>query len=208
MLRDASRQNEPAARALFPCAKIVCSFVIAISGACICELNTTPRFRKKSLAWCAICVGCCSPVLLFNRTALCTFRFTMFRLARVATRVASGSVRSRAVFTPRVAARLQPVVSTRVCVAAFSSDVQTFLDRGEVTERVIGVLKNFERVDPAKVTPTAHFVDDFGLDSLDAVEICMALEEEFCIAIPDEEAEKILSTEDAIQFIATHPQAK
>ncbi len=48
---------------------------------------------------------------------------------------------------------------------------QSFLDKKEVTERVIQVLKNFEKVDPAKVTPTAHFVNDLGLDSLDAVEV-------------------------------------
>jgi NADH dehydrogenase (ubiquinone) 1 alpha/beta subcomplex 1 len=48
---------------------------------------------------------------------------------------------------------------------------QTFLDKKEVAERVIQVLKNFEKVDPAKVTPSAHFVNDLGLDSLDAVEV-------------------------------------
>lgn len=78
----------------------------------------------------------------------------------------------------------------------------------EVTDRVITVLKNFEKVDPVKVTPEAHFVNDLGLDSLDAVEIVMALEEEFVIEIPDAESEKILTTKDAIEFIVSHPQAK
>ena len=65
----------------------------------------------------------------------------------------------------RVAARWQPAMVARVAVARFSGEaVQSFLDRSEVTERVVAVLKNFQRVDPAKVTPTAHFVDDFGLD--------------------------------------------
>ena len=41
---------------------------------------------------------------------------------------------------------------------------------------VVQVLKGFEKVDPAKVTASAHFVNDLGLDSLDAVEVCMALE--------------------------------
>ena len=45
------------------------------------------------------------------------------------------------------------------------------------------VLKNFEKVDAAKVTPVAHFSNDLGLDSLDAVEVCMALEEEFVITV-------------------------
>lgn len=86
--------------------------------------------------------------------------------------------------------------------------MQHFLDRGEVSERVMTVLKNFEKVDPVKVNDKAHFSNDLGLDSLDQVEICMAIEEEFAIQIPDAEAEKILTTEDAINFVSTHPQAK
>lgn len=77
-----------------------------------------------------------------------------------------------------------------------------------MTDRVLSLMKNFEKVDPAKVTPTAHFVNDLGLDSLDAVEVCMALEEEFVVTIPDADAEKILSVEDAVTFIVEHPRAK
>ena len=60
----------------------------------------------------------------------------------------------------------------------------------------------------AKVTPTAKFKDDLDLDSLDAVEVVMALEEEFCIEIPDSEADKILSIPDAVAYISGHPMAK
>ena len=83
-----------------------------------------------------------------------------------------------------------------------------FLDKGEVTERVMTVVKAFEKVDPAKVTAAAHFVDDLGLDSLDTVEVVMAFEDEFVVEIPDAEADKILTTADAINFISSHPQAK
>ncbi|KOM37001.1 hypothetical protein LR48_Vigan03g038200 [Vigna angularis] len=58
------------------------------------------------------------------------------------------------------------------------------------------------------VTPNAHFHNDLGLDSLDAVEIVMALEEEFGFEIPDNEADKINSIKHAVDFIASHPQAK
>ncbi|KAI5381441.1 Acyl carrier protein 2 [Lathyrus oleraceus] len=58
------------------------------------------------------------------------------------------------------------------------------------------------------VTPSAHFQNDLGLDSLDAVEVVMALEEEFGFEIPDNEADKINSINLAIDFIASHPQAK
>lgn len=56
-------------------------------------------------------------------------------------------------------------------------------------------------VDSAQVTPEANFVNDLGADSLDTVELVMALEEEFDIEIPDEEAEKITTVQDAVSFI-------
>ncbi|GLT52009.1 hypothetical protein SLA2020_253740 [Shorea laevis] len=91
----------------------------------------------------------------------------------------------------------------------FSEEVRgSFLDKSEVTDRVISVVKNFQKVDPSKVTPNAHFQNDLGLDSLDAVEIVMALEEEFGFEIPDNEADKINSINLAVDFIASHPQAK
>ncbi|KAH7543489.1 acyl carrier protein 2, mitochondrial [Ziziphus jujuba] len=84
----------------------------------------------------------------------------------------------------------------------------SFLDKSEVTERVITVVKNFQKVDPSKVTPNANFQSDLGLDSLDSVEVVMALEEEFGFEIPDNEADKINSISLAVDFIASHPQAK
>ncbi len=59
-------------------------------------------------------------------------------------------------------------------------------------------------VDEAEVTPTAHFVDDLGADSLDLVELVMAFEEAFEIEIPDEDAEKIQTVKDAIDYIKSH----
>ncbi|KAK9132797.1 hypothetical protein Scep_012325 [Stephania cephalantha] len=91
----------------------------------------------------------------------------------------------------------------------FSDEVRgSFLDKHEVADRVICVVKNFQKVDPSKVTPNAHFQNDLGLDSLDTVEIVMALEEEFGFEIPDNEADKINSVNLAVDFIASHPQAK
>jgi acyl carrier protein len=59
-------------------------------------------------------------------------------------------------------------------------------------------------VDPSEVNPNASFVNDLGADSLDTVELVMALEEEFGMEIPDEEAEKIQSVGDAINYIKAH----
>ncbi|KAL5769602.1 hypothetical protein ACOSP7_013756 [Xanthoceras sorbifolium] len=84
----------------------------------------------------------------------------------------------------------------------------SFLDKSEVSDRVVSVVKNSQKVDPSKATPKAHFQNDLGLDSLDTVEIVMALEEEFGFEIPDNEADKISSIDLAVDFIASHPQAK
>jgi acyl carrier protein len=59
-------------------------------------------------------------------------------------------------------------------------------------------------VDEAEITEEASFVDDLGADSLDTVELVMALEEEFGIEIPDEDAEKIGTVKDAIKYIEEH----
>lgn len=60
----------------------------------------------------------------------------------------------------------------------------------------------------AQVVPTARFQEDLGLDSLDVVELVMALEEEFQVEIPDAEADKISSINDAIMYITSNPLAK
>ena len=62
-------------------------------------------------------------------------------------------------------------------------------------------------VDEEKIVPAARFSDDLNADSLDLVEMIMSLEEEFGVEIPDEEAEKILTVGDAMNFIETHSAA-
>ncbi|XP_022770137.1 acyl carrier protein 1, mitochondrial-like [Durio zibethinus] len=81
------------------------------------------------------------------------------------------------------------------------------LTKEEVIDRVLDVVKSFPKVDPSKVTPDVHFQKDLGLDSLDNVEIVMALEEEFKLEIPDKEADNIDSCNLAIEYIYNHPMA-
>jgi acyl carrier protein len=74
----------------------------------------------------------------------------------------------------------------------------------EINERVKQIIGEQLGVDEAEVTPSASFVDDLGADSLDQVELVMALEEAFDLEIPDEDAEKIRSVQDAIDYIDKH----
>jgi acyl carrier protein len=71
-------------------------------------------------------------------------------------------------------------------------------------ERVKKIIVDQLGVDAAEVTSEASFIEDLGADSLDTVELVMALEEEFGIEIPDEEAEKIVSVKDAVEYIKAH----
>jgi len=70
-----------------------------------------------------------------------------------------------------------------------------------VQEKVRSIIAEQLGVKPEEVTPQASFIDDLGADSLDTVELVMALEEEFGIEIPDEEAEKLVTVGDAIKYI-------
>ena len=73
-----------------------------------------------------------------------------------------------------------------------------------VQEKVKEIIVDQLGVDDKQVTTSASFIDDLGADSLDTVELVMALEEEFDIEIPDEEAEKIAKVQDAIDYIKSH----
>ena len=73
-----------------------------------------------------------------------------------------------------------------------------------VADRVKKIIVEQLGVEEETVTPEASFVDDLGADSLDTVELVMALEEEFGIEIPDEDAEKITRVKEATDYIEKH----
>ena len=70
-----------------------------------------------------------------------------------------------------------------------------------IEQRVKAIITEQLGVNPEQVTPDAKFIEDLGADSLDTVELVMALEEEFGQEIPDEEAEKLQSVGDVIKYI-------
>ncbi|XP_071131302.1 acyl carrier protein-like isoform X1 [Mytilus edulis] len=71
----------------------------------------------------------------------------------------------------------------------------------EITERVMKVLKAYDKITAEKLTEESHFMNDMGLDSLDQVEIIMAIEDEFSFEIPDSDADRLMKPRDIVQYI-------
>ena len=76
-----------------------------------------------------------------------------------------------------------------------------------VEEKVKKIIVEQLGVDEEEVKPEAHFVDDLGADSLDVVELVMALEEEFSLEISDEDAEKLTTVQQAVAYIEAHAKS-
>ncbi len=71
----------------------------------------------------------------------------------------------------------------------------------DIEKTVIKIIAEKLGVDESEITPESHFINDLGADSLDTVELIMEFEKEFNISIPDEDAEKIQTVGDAIEYI-------
>ena len=74
----------------------------------------------------------------------------------------------------------------------------------EIAQKVKSIIIDKLGVEESEVTPEASFTNDLGADSLDTVELVMALEEEFETEIPDEDAEKITTIQQAVDYISSH----
>ncbi|KAI0880876.1 acyl carrier protein [Annulohypoxylon maeteangense] len=137
------------------------------------------------------------------------FRAGFIRTAVTASRAAAVAARpvarrtivpARAVFAP--APRLAAFQNVRMYSAGGG------LARNEVTARICKILETFDKTnDPANINEKAHFANDLGLDSLDTVEVVMAIEEEFSIEIPDKDADAIHSVDQAVEYILGQPNA-
>ncbi|MDP5339410.1 MAG: acyl carrier protein [Nodularia sp. (in: cyanobacteria)] len=75
------------------------------------------------------------------------------------------------------------------------------MSQAEIFEKVKKIVIDQLSVNKDQITPQANFANDLGADSLDTVELVMALEEEFDIEIPDEAAEKITTVQEAVDYI-------
>ena len=74
----------------------------------------------------------------------------------------------------------------------------------DIFARVKEIVVEQLNAEESQVTPEASFINDLGADSLDTVELVMALEEKFGVSIPDEDAEKITTVGEAVEYIKTH----
>ncbi|KAI1385175.1 acyl carrier protein [Hypoxylon trugodes] len=136
------------------------------------------------------------------RAALIRTAVSASRAATTAARPAirRAAVPARAVFAPA------PKIAAFQTVRMYSAGGG--LKKEEVEGRIIGILQGFDKVnDPTNIKPTSHFSNDLGLDSLDTVEVVMAIEEEFSIEIPDKDADAIHSVNQAVEYILSQPDA-
>ncbi|KAF2134657.1 acyl carrier protein [Dothidotthia symphoricarpi CBS 119687] len=132
----------------------------------------------------------------------------MFRTALL--RSAGSAVRA----APRCQASMaRPVARSALTPSAYFQAARCYsasagLSQDEVQGRIMDLLKNFDKVqDTSKLNVESHFHNDLGLDSLDTVEVVMAIEEEFSIEIPDKEADAIHSVKQAVDYIQAQPDA-
>merc|ERR1712098_680966 len=81
------------------------------------------------------------------------------------------------------------------------------LTQNQIEGRVLAVCKAFDKISADKLTLDSHFINDLGLDSLDHVEVIMAVEDEFGFEIPDEHAEKLITPSHIVKYVADHEDA-
>ncbi|KAJ6780240.1 hypothetical protein PWT90_10946 [Aphanocladium album] len=114
--------------------------------------------------------------------------------------------RTTLVAAPRVATPVALRAQSFVPVRMYSAGGG--LKKEEVEGRIMSLLQGFDKVnDASNIKPAAHFANDLGLDSLDTVEVVMAIEEEFSIEIPDKDADTIHSVDKAVEYILSQPDA-
>jgi len=82
------------------------------------------------------------------------------------------------------------------------------MDKDEILKKIKKITSEQLGVEESQITPEAKFIDDLGADSLDTVELVMALEEEFDLEISDEEAEKLITVQKVVDYLSEHLEKK
>ncbi|CAG9561630.1 unnamed protein product [Danaus chrysippus] len=108
-------------------------------------------------------------------------------------------------YTVKAFARTQNILDNKngnqkISVRNYSGGPPLTLDL--IRSRVILVLQLYDKINPEKLSLESHFMTDLGLDSLDHVEVIMAMEDEFGFEIPDGDAERLVRPKDIVQYIA------
>jgi acyl carrier protein len=92
--------------------------------------------------------------------------------------------------------------------AEYRGGTNFMADEKSIEEKVKDIIVEQLGVNPEQVTPQASFIEDLGADSLDIVELVMAFEEEFSVEVPDEDAEKLQTVGDVINYIKERAKPK
>ncbi|EMF12868.1 acyl carrier protein [Sphaerulina musiva SO2202] len=131
------------------------------------------------------------------------FRTALLRATRVAAQsgARAAPVARTAIRSPFITSRISSPATRIAAIRCYASS--SGLGQEEVTGRILDLLKNFD-----KLSASSHFTNDLGLDSLDTVEVVMAIEEEFSIEIPDKEADAIHSVTQAVDYILKQPDGR
>jgi len=111
------------------------------------------------------------------------------------------SLTSEANFTPNSHISRKQVTLHTAGLAKYCTAVGGTLTVDDVRKRVLNTCIAFDKILPDKLTVEMHFMNDLGLDSLDHVEVIMAMEDEFGFEIPDADAERLLRPADIVQYI-------
>ncbi|XP_054956007.2 acyl carrier protein, mitochondrial isoform X2 [Pan paniscus] len=166
--------------------------------------GTLVRRRRRSASWVGVAMA--SRVLSAYVSRLpAAFaplpRVRMLAVARpLSTALCSAGTQTRlGTLQPALVLAQVPGRVTQLCRQY--SDMPPLTLEG-IQDRVLYVLKLYDKIDPEKLSVNSHFMKDLGLDSLDQVEIIMAMEDEFGFEIPDIDAEKLMCPQEIVDYIA------
>merc|ERR1712212_176840 len=159
------------------------------------EENAMATFGKV-MSLSRACLATSSRAAIVSR-GLATSSATSSRLVK------SSNTPSSALLPSSQSKLLSPCCTTNTLqVRQYSAEIPMSLQL--INDRVFLVLRLYDKINPEKVALESHFINDLGLDSLDHVEVIMAIEDEFGFEIPDDHAERLMTPSQIIRYVADH----